>query len=70
MASRRGSSCEHRLAWLIMQPFGAPVVPDVNAATASSSVGRTHSPLAVATSLPGSHQSTMSGPLAQAGRSP
>jgi hypothetical protein len=43
MMSPAASSCEARLAWLIMHPFGLPVVPEVKKIAASSSAGRVHS---------------------------
>src|SRR3979411_1837263 len=38
--SSKTSSWEHRLEWLIMQPFGWPGVPEVKKIAARSSFGR------------------------------
>ena len=37
--SRAAVSCEHKLACVIMQPFGSPVVPEVKEMVASVSSG-------------------------------
>jgi hypothetical protein len=39
MFSPRASIWEQRLAWVIMQPLGLPVVPEVKKSAASSSSG-------------------------------
>src|SRR5947199_353231 len=42
MLSCSASTCEQRLAWVIMHPLGVPVVPEVKKIAASSSIGAVH----------------------------
>src|SRR5215213_1551686 len=80
MMSPAASIWEIRLAWLIMQPFGLPVVPEVKKIAARSSEGRVHAllPLSaperglggeVSLRLPGSHHCTVRSSGAQGGGS-
>ena len=69
MCRPRTASWLSRLACVISQPFGLPVVPEVKKSAASGSEGRRQSPVGIRSRLGGHHSTALASPRAQTGRS-